>query len=274
MFEHLALMNLRSGSLTDGVAEFFVHLPAVDFPQVALAPPEQKQPTPASPGPLPADILGVLAALTTEFFASGRFHLTGNQLSGPPTLPQNENQLASRGTCARFICAVCSRGDLPPLVAFRDAFSICIGANEAHQQFECSLLFEIVYLVHVRMPRLAAALIVRSPLLFFAQMLEQAGRCFSASSFFGNIFLSDTMDSSQAASIAQIAARNWDAVRALFHSIDLPKDLSTGSKREEPLHIGQTIASICIEHGLPRLALSVLSLLLQKAFRTPRAIIP
>lgn len=263
---HYTLKNPKIGNIAFTIENFLRMIPADTISRASIYPLQIKRRIPALESPSPPGMLAYLSMIDLEFILSGRSPLTCQRICGPQLISGINHPALIRSNRYSSLYQFYIQNDLPPYIAFRCGFAIAVSIADARPDVSCQIIFESLCLIHQSLPQLARSPIVRSAVLFFAESLERYERYYYAALLFDNYFLSDPTDSSSASAIAQIAQRNRDMIRSVFHYTESVKSLIQQNKCDESLYIGQIISSIFSDSGLDYLAISTLSFLLRRSY--------
>ncbi|EAY14173.1 hypothetical protein TVAG_373060 [Trichomonas vaginalis G3] len=268
IYEHEAhnAMISHAGEIQQSYEKLLELIPNDQIERKSLKPIANKRKLPELAVSYSTNIVHLLAAADIEFIIDGRSPLTGGRISQPPSLKSVTHPISIRTLRATYLYEAYSTMDLPPFYAFRVGFGAALAYIDVDPYVSCSIMFELVYLVHKVMGTFSRTPIIRSSVLFFAETLERSDRYYHATLAFDNYFLSDIKDTNSSTAIAQMAQRNGDTIRALFFYTSSLKTLIQQSKIDESLYLGQTIAQIYTENGMMHLAVSLLSFLLRKPY--------
>ncbi|OHT07307.1 hypothetical protein TRFO_24566 [Tritrichomonas foetus] len=235
---------------------------------------EQKQPhkldTKRQQPPLtpenPETFVALMAVVDYELIIHSRSPLSLQYYTVSVEDRQNDHLLCDPKWRASFLFWQYTVNTLSPYMCFRVAFALAVNLAERNRDLACSFVFEGLYTLLYNIPFVRKLPCIRSALLFFGELLERLNRYYYAAHVLDNFFLTDIRNASYSSKIAQIAQKNNDSVRSLFHYIQTLKNFVAHGSVDEALYVGQVISSIYIENGLYSLAMALLTYLLHLSY--------
>ena len=246
-------------------------VPNTKFKQKEIQRLENKRAQPSLTPKNPDSFVAIMAVVDYELIIHSRSPLSLQYYTVPVQDKQDDKD---KNICdpkwrAQFLFSQYTENELSPYLCFRVAFALAINLCDKRPDLACSFAFEALYVFLANIPFVRKLPCIRSALLFFGEMLERLNRYYYAAYILDNFFLTDIRNASYSSKIAQIAQRNNDMVRAIFHFNQTLKNFVAHGSVEEAIYVGQVITSCYIEHGLYELAMSLLTYLLHLSYQIP-----
>lgn len=207
-----------------------------------------------------------LALADIEFVINGRSPLTGQRITGMIDADKFAHPAIDKILRQSQLYRLYSKEEYPPYVAFKVCFATALSVADSKPEMACNLIFEAISLLSSTLPQLIHTDPCRHATLFLAEMLEKTDRYFHAVLAFDNFFRANIKDMTAASAIAQIAHRNRDLVRAVFHYTEAIKQLIAQKSCDQALYLGKTISSIYSDNGLDTIAISLLTYLIKGTY--------
>ena len=210
------------------------------------------------------DIVPALALCDIEFILNGRSPLTLVKISSEPGERVKMAREIRREALYHFYVS----NNFSSYVSYRIAFALAVNLGEIKPVLACDFIFEALYCLLETNPRMAKLPCVRSGFLFFAVLLDKVDKYYYAALIIDAYFLTDVNDTSNSNALGQIAQRNKDRARAVFHYGQSMKALSQEGHSDSALYVSQIIVSILTDFGLIQEAIGLLSNLLNATYKT------
>jgi hypothetical protein len=258
---HFGLCRNDFVALQRVVGELAANVPD-NSPQADLVPLHDHRNLPPLEGEPEPDVLAALSLCDLEFILSGRSPLTLKRIIGEISL----NLPFDQGVRARKLYHFYVTRRFQPYIVFRIAVALGINLSEGHRTLACDFLYEGLFVLLESIPQMLLLQCVRHALFMFAEVLEHLGTYYYSAMVFDAYFLTAGFDFADSSTIAQLAQRNRDNVRAVFHYGLCVESLLKGQHFDEALFAAQLIVSIFEQYRMYRESIAFLAGLLGNIF--------
>ena len=213
------------------------------------------------------DVISVLALADIQFILDGRSPLTGERLTDPIIATGNFHPAFEKSMRVRSLYDLYKSNEYPPYIAFKVGFALSFGVLDYKPKIACDLIFEALYILSESFPKLKYTSLARHAILFLGESLEKTDRYYNAVMAFDAYFRIDILDLSASPTIAQLAYKNKDMLRAVFYYTESIKRLIRDNRNaDKALYICKTCAGIYAGNGLNSSAMSLYIYLLKNTY--------
>ena len=264
-------VSCRDTDRMDRVLVYFANQIVIeDFPVTPIAKKQERRKQPQVDLEVNmSTIASVMSLIDYELVLNGRSPLSLGAF-GTETMPREEDvKLGSRQWRVQYMWHIYSNQQFPPYLSFRLAFALAVNLADGNPVMACNFLFEGLYTLLANIPNARKLPCVRSALLFFGELLDKLDKYYYCAMVLDNFFLADIRNTLFSSQIAQIAQRNKDIIRALFHYNQSLRNFIAQNSTESAIYLGQLVASIYIDRAMYVQAVSILTYLLYESYKIP-----
>lgn len=267
---HLAVSG-RDPERMDRVLVYFANQISTDeFPNTPIAKKTDRRKQPQLDIAVDVgSIVSVMAIIDYELVLHGRSPLSLSSFGTEAVPREDDVRLSNRQWRAQYLWHIYSTQEFSPYLAFRLAFALAVNLAETNVPMACNFVFEGLYTLLANIPDTRRLPCTRSALLLFAELLDRLDRYYYCAMVLDNFFLADIRNTSSSSQIAQMAQRNRDVIRGLFHYNQSLRNFITVNSTEAAIYLGQLVASIYIDRAMFVQAMSILTYLLYESYKIP-----
>lgn len=266
---HLALKSGDIQRIERSINYFKRQVTTETFETTPIVEQETKRLQPPLVVDLPPNFVSAMAIVNYEMMVNGRSPLSLEIFGGEVQITEENEKLASRQWRSQYLWHLYSTGEFSPYILFRLAFALAVNLSETSPEMSCNLLFEGLYVLLNGIPSMKKYPCVRAALLLFGRTLDRLNSYYYCAIVLDNFFLTDIRNASYSSEIAQVAQRNRDVIRALFHYNQALKNFVAHETTDPAIYVGQNVATIYTERAMFVQAMSILTFLLGESYDIP-----
>ena len=266
---HLALKSGDIQRIERSINYFKRQVSTDNFDVTPVVEQQSKREQPPTAVDLPECFVSAMAIVNYEMMVNGRSPLSMEIFGGEVQVTEENEKLASRQWRAQYLWHLYTTVQFAPYMVFRLAFALAVNLSETNPAVSCNLLFEGLYTLVNTIPAMKKYPCVRSALLLFGKTLDRLNSYYYCAMVLDNFFLTDIRNASYSSEIAQVAQRNRDVIRALFHYNQSLKHFVAHETTDPAIYVGQNVAAIYAERAMYVQAMSVLAFLLHESYDIP-----
>ena len=263
---HLGLQANQTERVNRTLVYLKEHIVEEPFEKVEINIIKNKRKQPPLSKEMTDSFINILSICDYEFIVHGRSPLSLEPLSLPISPLDSGSKLDNSRWRANYLFSQYISNEYSPYISFRIAFALALNLENINPQLSTNFIFEAIYTFISNIPGARKLPCSSSALLFFAEMLEKTHKYYYCAGILDNFFLANLRNSTYTHHIAQIALRNNDPVRAVFHYTQAIRHYVSNDLSDKAIYVGQNAASIYIDYGCYSLASSLLSYILLSTY--------